>query len=401
MPDIASSAAALSPDVGESLRRCLGPAPSASTLPPVCYVHPDIAQLENSELFGLGWVGVGRSDRWQAVGDYSAIDLGGVPTVVVRDEQRKLRAHANTCSHRAAKIMTGDGNCARMRCPFHFWTYGLDGRLIGAPSMHRTNEFDRSDHGLSEFHVEEREGFVFISLERDPEPIDSWLGDFADIHAPWSLGTLVTGRRREFSVECNWKAFAEVFNEYYHLPYVHPTSIDETYDDPDPPDIVAGAYATHFGTTVGTGGLLEADQREALPIIAGLTGRPAEGVRYSWLFPNMMIASGREAMWMYEVYPDGPNRSRCAQVVCFPPSTIERPDFAEKAARYYERFDVAIAEDIPMLEQQHAGMRSPFAKQGRFSYLEPSVARFAAWYAERLLSAGGSADSILDTDAKS
>jgi phenylpropionate dioxygenase-like ring-hydroxylating dioxygenase large terminal subunit len=284
--------------------------------------------------------------------------------------------------------MVGDGNCSRMRCPFHFWTYGLDGRLLGAPSMQRTAGFDRADHGLHEFALVERHGFVFVSLEESPPPIDGWLGDFGEVHEPWALADMVTTRRREFTVDCNWKGFAEVFNEYYHLPYVHPGSIDSTYDDPDEPDVVVGAYATHFGTTQGTGGLLVDEQHRALPLIDGLPDREAHGVRYSWLFPNLVIATGAEGMWMYEVYPDGPDRCRCAQVVCFPPTTIARPDFAEVAEAYYERFDVAISEDIPVLEQQHLGMRSPFSRQGRFSYLEPSVARFAAWYAERLLSAG-------------
>ena len=103
---------------------------------------------------------------------------------------------------------------------------------------------------------------------------------------------------------------------------------------------------------------------------------------------NLAIATGAEGRWMYEVNPDGPDRCRCAQVVCFPPATVDRKDFAEAVEAYYERFDVAIGEDIPMLERQHRGMRSPFARQGRFSYLEPNVARFADWYAGRLLSAG-------------
>ena len=369
------------------LARCLAPADEASSLPAACYSDLAVHLVERDTVFRHGWIGVGRFDRWPDVGGFSAMDLGGVPVVVVRDEGR-LRAFANTCSHRSSQVMVGDGNCSRMRCPFHFWTYGLDGRLLGAPSMQRTAGFDRADHGLQEFALVERHGFVFVSLEESPPPIDGWLGDFGEVHEPWALADMVTTRRREFTVDCNWKGFAEVFNEYYHLPYVHPGSIDSTYDDPDEPDVVVGAYATHFGTTQGTGGLLVDEQHRALPLIDGLPDREAHGVRYSWLFPNLVIATGAEGMWMYEVYPDGPDRCRCAQVVCFPPTTIARPDFAEVAEAYYERFDVAISEDIPVLEQQHLGMRSPFSRQGRFSYLEPSVARFAAWYAERLLSAG-------------
>jgi len=338
-------------------------------------------------VFRRGWIGVGRFDRWPDVGDFSAIDLGGVPVVVVRDTDR-LRAFANTCSHRSSQVMVGDGNCSRMRCPFHFWTYALDGRLLGAPSMQRTDGFDRGEHGLHEFALVERYGFVFVSLEGSPLPIDEWLGDFGEVHEASNLAGLVTTHRREFTVECNWKGFAEVFNEYYHLPYVHPGSIDSTYDDPDEPDVVVGAFATHFGTTQGTGGLLEDEQHRALPVMPGLSDREAHGVRYSWIFPNTVIATGAEGMWMYEVYPDGPDRCRCAQVVCFPPATVAMAGFHEVAESYYERFDVAIKEDIPVLEQQHLGMRSPFAGQGRFSYLEPNVARFATWYAERLLSAG-------------
>ena len=373
--------------LAEDLAACLLPAASASTLPAVCYTDREVHRVERDTVFRRGWIGVGRFDRWSDVGDFSAIDLGGVPVVVVRDTDR-LRAFANTCSHRSSQVMVGDGNCSRMRCPFHFWTYALDGRLLGAPSMQRTDGFDRGEHGLHEFALVERYGFVFVSLEGSAPPIDEWLGDFGEVHEASNLAGLVTTHRREFTVECNWKGFAEVFNEYYHLPYVQPGSIDSTYDDPDEPDVVAGAFATHFGTTQGTGGLLEDEQHRALPVMPDLSDREAHGVRYSWIFPNMVIATGAEGMWMYEVYPDGPDRCRCAQVVCFPPETVAMAGFYEVAESYYERFDVAINEDIPVLEQQHLGMRSPFAGQGRFSYLEPSVARFATWYAERLLSAG-------------
>ncbi len=383
-----TTVATLSPTLVENLGRCRAPASEACTLPPECYHDAAIHQLERDAIFRRGWVGVGRHDRWATAGQFVAVDIGEVPVVVLRDAEGDLQAFANTCRHRGAQIMVGEGECTKLRCPFHFWTYGLDGRLLGAPSMHETADFDRAEHGLISFPVAERFGFVFVSLESDPTPIDEWLGDFGVPHAPWPLATLVTGRRREFTVDCNWKAFAEVFNEYYHLPYVHPTSIDDTYHAPDPPEPATGAYATQFGTTSGTGGLLEEDQHLALPLIETLGGRNAEGVRYSWLFPNLMIAAGVEGMWMYEVYPDGPDRSRCAQVVCFPAETTQLPDFAERAEHYYERFDVAVAEDIPMLEQQHAGLRSPFADQGRFSAgLEPSVAAFANWYATRLLEA--------------
>ncbi len=253
--------------------------------------------------------------------------------------------------------------------------------------MNKTPGFEEEDFGLKEFSLEETHGFALLSLEENPTNLHTWLGDFTDVHAPWPAEELVTTRRREFTVDCNWKAFAEVFNEYYHLPYVHPVSIGTTYNEPDEAEEVKGAFATHFGTTEGTGGLLDEQQGtgQELPVMETLTGRLRSGVRYSWMFPNIVTAFGSDAMWMYEIYPESADRSNCAMTVCSPQSTIDEEDFEEKSEIYYERFEAALEEDIPMLEQQHAGMKSPFAQQGRYSYLEPSVARLASWYAQSLL----------------
>ena len=154
----------LSGDLAEALSRCTGTSATGHSLPAACYVDPDVAALEAEVIFRQGWVGVGRSDRWPGTGDYAAIDLGGVPVVVVRDDEGALKAYANTCRHRSTQVMDGEGHCTRMRCPFHFWTYGLDGRLLGAPNMHQTEDFDRDEHGLHEFAVTERHGFAFVSL---------------------------------------------------------------------------------------------------------------------------------------------------------------------------------------------------------------------------------------------
>lgn len=375
---------ALTPSDRVAFDRCLGTADTAFTLPPAAYADGRLHAREQALVFRRGWVGVGRRDRWADVGDYVTVDIGGVPVVVIRSEDG-LHAFSNTCRHRASQVVTGEGNCTRMRCPFHSWTYALDGRLVGAPDMHRTPGFDKGEHGLFEFSVADRFGFVFVSIEESPPSIDDWFADFESLHAAWPVEDLVMTHRREFTVECNWKAFAEVFNEYYHLPYVHPGSIDDMYNDPDEPEQVKGSFATQFGTTSGSAAILSDDDEHALPLIPGLEGREAQGVRYTWLYPNIVTALGVDCMWMYEVYPDGPDRCRVAQVVAFPPETTAHDDFESKVGEYYRRFDVAIDEDIPVLEQQQLGLKSAFAQQGRFSWLEPSVASFARWYAERML----------------
>lgn len=364
------------------LSSVVAPIESAATLPPSCYRDNNILEIEKQAIFGSSWIGLGRSDQWQSTGDYSAITIAKNPIIIIRDKELKLRGFANTCRHRGSMLLDGTGNVQSISCPFHRWTYGLDGALRGAPEM---PNLDKAEHGLTEFRVAEREGFSFVSFNNDIKDIGHWLGDFSNLHAPWNLSSLVSTRRIEFEVDCNWKAFLEVFNEYYHLPYVHPDSINNVYARPDPANTVTGCYSSQFSETEGTGGLLEASQHHALPPIPSLEGRNKNGTRYTWLFPNMTFAASTEAIWVYETTPLEPGRCKVVMTVCFPPETINHKDFKVRSQVYYDRMDAALAEDIPALVRYQQGLTSPHAKQGRFcAELEPSVANFAIWYAQQM-----------------
>ena len=269
-------------------------------------------------------------------------------------------------------------------CPFQAWSYDLDGRLRVAPRMETCHDFNIGDFGLPEFPVRTHDGFAFIHTGGGQDRAKDRIGDFSERHAPWSLDKLVTTRVREFDVECNWKAFLEVFNEYYHLPLVHPDTLRSFYLEPDPPEPVTGEYITQFGATEGAAGILVKDQDSALPIIPGLDGRNASGTRYTWIFPAMTFAVSHDSFWMYQAFPLAADRCHVILTIAFPESSLELPDFDERSEKYCERIDVALDEDIPFLIDQQAGMASPYACQGRFSALEPSVGYFACWYAERM-----------------
>jgi phenylpropionate dioxygenase-like ring-hydroxylating dioxygenase large terminal subunit len=342
----------------------VGPIETAATLPPACYADASVAEIERDAVFRTSWIGVGRSDQWKAAGDYTALTISDIPVIIIRDKLAALKAFANTCRHRSSKILEGSGNAQAISCPFHRWTYNLDGDLRAAPDMPEGAAFDKTVHGLIKFRTAERDGFSFICFDESAMEIDEWLGDFSDLHAPWSLGSLVTTRRIELEVECNWKGFLEVFNEYYHLPYVHAESFNNVYARPDTVDQVTGQYSSQFGATEGTGGLLEATQQYALPAIPSLDGRNRNGTRYTWMFPNMSFAASTEAMWIYEATPLETGRCRVVMSVCFPPESIAHEEFDIRAQVYYDRMDAALAEDIPALE--------------------PSVASFAIWYAGRM-----------------
>ena len=376
--------------VGElagALRAAIGTVSDASTLPPASYTGADVLAAEESGLLRQSWLGIGRADEWREAGDYSTFELAGAPVIVLRDETGDLRAFANTCRHRGTRLLEGRGHATRIRCPFHGWTYGLDGSLRGATRMGATKGFRRADMGLVEFRTAERGGFAFVTLSDEAPGIDEWLGAFDNLHSPWRLKNLVTTRRREIEVACNWKLFLEVFNESYHLEYVHASTFGGIYLDPELPDAVGGCVQTSFSPTAGTGGLKADEQEHVLPTMPNLSAREQVGTRYTWIFPSLTFAAGSEELWAYGARPLGPARCRVTQWVCFPRETVGSPGFEAKAERYYARMDEALAEDISVLERQQLGMDSPFARAGRWSDLEHGAAAFAAWYAERMAQA--------------
>ncbi len=354
-------------------------------IPPACYADDGLLELERRAIFHEGWVVLGRADRWPNSGDYSALDIAGVPLIVLRNKAGDLRAFANSCRHRGSVLLEGSGQCNKIKCPFHWWTYDLDGRLKVYPRMENAVDFDPAENGLIEFPLASRHGLAFVSFAAEPADIDGWLGDFDEWHAPWQLDDLVTTRVREFEVACNWKTFIEVFNEYYHLPSVHPDSINWLYPEPDPADEVSGAYTTQFGATTGAAALMADDQAQALPVGSGLQGRHRQGTRYTWIYPNLTFAASQDSLWMYQAFPLAANRSHIVQTIAFPSASVALTDFEQRARHYYHRIDAALEEDLPFLEKQQRGLASRFARAGRFASLEPCVGRFAWWYAQRLL----------------
>ena len=370
----------------ERIKLCKLSPPQRRSLPFECYWEDSVFIQEQKLIFANQWLGLGRADRLELPGEYEVFELCGQTLLLIRDQDKILRLYANTCRHRGTKLLDGTGQCQAISCPFHGWTYALDGSLKFAKTMSENPNFDFSDYSLIEYDLKEVQGFLFAFLGNQPTDLDTQLGDFSELHQPWSLNELITTRREVFEVQCNWKAFLDVFNEYYHLNNVHPTSINNIYYKPEESDKTTGDYASQFGLTAGTGALLEAQQLNALPKMANLDEPWSLGARYSWVFPNMTFAAGQEAIWVYEANPITSERCQVRQSICFPKNTTELPDFKEKSQAYYQRLDDALDEDITALENQQKGLHNSPSLQGQFSTLmEANVATFAQWYANKVI----------------
>lgn len=195
----------------------------ASTIPSSWYTDARVAELERQRVFGGTWQVVGRTDQVAEPGQYLTADIAGEPVLVTRGRDGVLRGFFNVCRHHAAAVMTEPcGRAERLRCPYHGWTYGLDGQLLSAPQFEGALRFELAGNSLVPVHVGEWESFLFVHLGSDPVPLQSYLGEMIPQFAPLGLANLTFVERREWTIGCNWKVFVDNYLDGgYHIPYLH------------------------------------------------------------------------------------------------------------------------------------------------------------------------------------
>jgi choline monooxygenase len=363
------------------------PALEAETLPPGAYTSEAFYRREVERIFMTEWNFMGRADHLAQPGQYAAVELVGVPLILVRDRQGRLKAFANSCRHRGTQLVEGEGQCKSFRCPYHSWVYDLDGALLGAPEMEQTRAFDRSQFGLVPIRLETWGGFVFVSFAPESPSLADYLGDLPELLESYQLDDLVCVRRREFDIACNWKLFVENAMEEYHIATVHRATIQEnTAMDTHGPESPRGNSAVLYSRHPGSMALLKGDA--GFPFIETLRGRPAEGTYFVLVYPSTMLGLTKDCVWYLELRPHGPGRTTLVHGACFPRKTVARPDFAEVVTRYYRRWDQTAAEDIRASEWQHRGLASPFSRPGRFSFREVLVHEIDNWILDRVLDPG-------------
>src|SRR5215469_6056168 len=195
----------------------------ASTIPAGWYLDERLAKLERDRVFGRNWIAVGRADQVAGTGQFFTVEVAGEPLVVVRGSDGELRAFFNVCRHHAAAVMTVPcGTAQHLRCPYHGWTYGLDGSLKGAPEFAGVCNFDRAANGLVPVRVAMWEQFVFVTLSEQAPPLRDFLGDLPEGAAPLGLSGLHFFERKTYALRCNWKVYVDNYLDGgYHVPHLH------------------------------------------------------------------------------------------------------------------------------------------------------------------------------------
>jgi choline monooxygenase len=359
----------------------------ASTLPPRAYHDPAFYAREVERVFRKGWNFVGHEGRLPEPGSCAAFDLAGIPILLTHGADGKRRAFANSCRHRGAQLVEGEARCQRLVCPYHGWTYDLDGRLVSAAGMQAARDFRLEENGLVPLRLEQIGSLMWVSFDAEAPPLASALGDLVATLEPYRLDELALVRRTQYDVACNWKVYVENFMDYYHTPIVHSRTLARgnlSVYHRDLPTVENGDgdYLVLYARHAGSAALLPG--AEGFPPLPGLTGPSAEGSTFVCALPCGLIACTKDCVWYVEIHPTGPETIRLAIGACFHRDTVARPDFAEKVAAYYERWDRTVEEDNRINEVQQRGVRSPLARAGRVSPFEAASHVFRNRLLDRL-----------------
>ena len=331
------------------------PVPSRShSINKACYIDPRFLEMEKSAIFHRSWQFVCHEEKLRESGSYVTADIQGQSIFVTRSEDGALRAFYNVCKHRAHELLSGEGRTKLITCPYHAWTYRLDGRLHAARRSEQIENFDREKICLTGVQVEVFCHFVFVNLDPGAESLAAQSGDLADeilSYAP-DLADLTFAHRLTYRIQANWKAVVDNFLECYHCPVAHHDFV--SLIDMDTYQVTThGIYSSHMAKATS-------DANDAYSI----DGATVTDHAVWFLWPNMTLMRypGRGNFMAWRFYPV--NEHETYEVFDFFLETAEPNEDEQEAIRFID--DVLQPEDIALVESVQRGMNTPAFEQGRY-----------------------------------
>ncbi len=352
-----------------------------TTLPARYYTDSDLFKDEVERFFCQTWICAGRADQIPNAGDYLVREIAGESIILTHGEDGSVRAFFNVCRHRGTRICAqNEGHFARrIQCGYHGWTYGLDGRLLGAPHMH--DGFRREDYGLNPVHADIWEGHIFVNLSERPASLAMQLGDLPQKFANWKMAELRLFKRIEYSVKANWKLIVLNYNECLHCPVLHPALsaiTDYLSGDNDSPH---GSYIGGSMEFQGGAETMSTDGKRRRDYLPGLSDADCKKVYYYAVFPNLFLSLHPDYVMTHTLWPLSVDRT---DIVCewhFHPVEMAKSDFVGTDA--VEFWDVTNREDWRISELSQAGISSRAYRPGPYSQCESLPAAFDRMILER------------------
>jgi Rieske 2Fe-2S family protein len=375
-------------------------AAGAKTLPQDYFVSPEVFAKEQDKIFARHWVLAGHQSQIANAGDYFVQEVAGESLIIARDQKDEARAFYNVCRHRGTRLCEEEtGHSSTIQCPYHAWTYGLDGRLVGAPHMGSESVpgFDKADYSLHEVSLAVWEGFLFVNLARDASTerggysSEEWFAPLTGKFSHWNLPRLRSAKRIEYDVRANWKLIFENYSECYHCPGVHPALQRLTPYDLAENDLCEGPFLGGF-MPITKGKSLTMSGNACAPGVGDKEEAEKEEkdrVFYYSIFPSMLLSMHPDYVMVHQLWPQSPERTL---ILC---DWLFHPDAEAAAAsgsgyKYdpedaIEFWDMTNKQDWHVCELSQQGIASRAYQPGPYS---PRESIPAAWDREYLRQMG-------------
>jgi len=358
------------------------PFAEARTLPAAVYTSAEVLATEQSGLFARTWLCAGREADLPGAGDFLTRDIAGDSILLVRGADGRVRGFYNVCRHRGSRLVdaaSGTG-LQRILCPYHAWSYRLDGTLAQLPGADAAT---RDTLGLSPVQVGTRDGFVFVNLDEAAPPLALQLEDLPDL-ARFRLPELRAGWRRSYEVQANWKLVVENYSECYHCPGAHPQLARLS-------DLISrSARPMETGRCFNGGPMqlkdgvetMSLSGRRTVPVIPGLSADDHRYVYYYVIYPNLLLSPHPDYVLTHTAWPLATDRTRVDCELLFTQEALARPGF--DPADMANFWDITNRQDWALCERAQAGAASRGYRPGPYQPAEDCVHTFDRWYAERL-----------------
>jgi len=352
-------------------------------LPRPAYVDQAVFDWEQRHLFRGGWTCVARSEEIGDVGDQRAESVGTAGVFLVRAEDGKLRGFANTCRHRGHELLAcGESrNLPIVVCPYHSWSYRLDGALRNAPRFDGCDAFDPEDHGLVELPAEEWHGLVFVDASGGAPPLAEHFAGLEALVAGHEPERLREADHHDYTVAANWKVVIENYQECYHCAVIHPelcrVSPPRSGDNYQVPG--AGAWVGGWMALRDEVQTMSLSGTSDATVLRGLDARARRQVVYLVLVPNVLLSLHPDYVMTHLLTPLGPDRTRVRCSCAFSPEDLGRPGFDPGGA--VDFWDITNRQDWAACESVQRGLASEHWVPGPLAPDEDGVYQFVTMMA--------------------
>ncbi|MBV8688604.1 MAG: aromatic ring-hydroxylating dioxygenase subunit alpha [Candidatus Eremiobacteraeota bacterium] len=351
----------------------------ARTLDAVWYTSPSVFNEERQRIFSRGWIAAGREEQVANAGDYFLLECAGESLIITRDSSGCLHAFFNVCRHRGTQLCTEPAGHFRktIQCPYHAWTYGLDGQLLVARNMDGGDEFNRTNHPLREVRLATFEGFIFVCLDDTAPGFAQIFGPLDGRFTAWQLPQLRGAKRIDYEVAANWKLIFQNYSECYHCPVIHPQLEKLSPSDSGWNDFTDGPFLGGY-SQLRDGKSLTVSGISARRPLGTVSGDELHRTYYYTIFPSLLLSLHPDYAMAHYVRPIAPDRTKIICEWLFAQEEQTRPDF--DASDVIEFWDLTNRQDWHVNELTQRGINSRAYTPGPYAPQEGLLHAFDRYY---------------------